>query len=74
MTTAASAASDPALPLSPPERASACSRVSVVSTPNAHGTPVYRPTALRPVAAALQMWSKWAVSPRMTTPRAMIAA
>ena len=55
ITTAASAASQPALPLSPPERASACARSSVVSRPKATGTPVSRPIRIRPWEAAAQM-------------------
>ena len=47
----ASAAWRPESRLPPPARASACSMVSTVSTPNAHGTPVVQLDVLMPRAA-----------------------
>ena len=49
---AARAASSPLLPSAPPARASACSTSSVVSTPNATGTPVSRITSRTPSVTA----------------------
>ena len=48
----ASAAWRPWSRLPPPERASACSIVAQVSTPNAHGTPVSSWTRITPLAAS----------------------
>ena len=48
--TATRAASAPLLPSLPPARSTACSSVSVVSTPNATGTPVSLATRARPAA------------------------
>ena len=51
---AAWAAWRPESRLSPPLRASACSLVSTVSTPKAHGTPVRSWTSCNPRAASAQ--------------------
>ena len=53
----ATAALRPWSRLSPPERASACSIVSQVTTPKAHGTPVWSWTLWIPRAASAQTWS-----------------
>ena len=53
----ASAAWRPESRLPPPERSSACSIVSTVSTPNAHGTPVVSWTSWMPRAASAQTQS-----------------
>src|ERR1700694_2211637 len=70
---AASAASAPLLFFGP-DRASAWSLSSVVSTPKAMGTPVSSCTCIRPEAACIATTSKWNVSPRITQPRQMIAS
>ena len=57
-----------------PERAAACASVSVVSTPNAIGTPVSPAAAMTPCATAEEMYSKCGVSPRITQPRQTIAS
>ena len=54
ISTAAAAASAPLLPCAPPARASACSSVSAVTTPNATGTPVSRAASVMPRAASAQ--------------------
>src|ERR1700694_4141073 len=70
---AASAASAPLLFFGP-DRASAWSLSSVVSTPKAMGTPVSSCTCIRPEAACIATTSKWNVSPRITQPRQTIAS
>src|SRR5262245_23028787 len=65
---AASAASSPRLPTSPPARAHACSSVSAVITPKVVGTPVVSATCRIPAAASRATCSKWGVWPLMTTP------
>src|SRR4029453_434335 len=69
ISSAVTAASYPLLPASPPARASACSMVSVVSTPNATGRSWPRATAAIPLAASPATKSKCGVSPRTTAPR-----
>src|SRR5439155_12779382 len=58
MSIAAAAASRPLLSGPSPARSSACSRVSVVSTPNVIGMPVSPAAAVMPCAAARAMYSK----------------
>src|SRR5882724_1623868 len=65
---AASAASSPRLPTSPPARAQACSSLRAVMTPKVVGTPVVSATCLIPAAASRATNSKCGVCPRMTTP------
>src|SRR5690606_4424739 len=71
---AASAASTPLLPCSPPARASAWSTSSQVSTPNATGTSVSRTISRTPSVTALHTYSKCGVPPRITTPRVTSAS
>src|SRR6476659_6188485 len=68
------AASHPLFPCSPPARANACARSSVVRTSKMHGTPVVRPTSEMPRAASAATRSKWEVSPRITAPRQISAS
>src|SRR6266550_1343881 len=68
------AASHPLFPCSPPARANACARSSVVRTSKMHGTPVVHPTSEMPRAASAAPRSKWEVSPRITAPRQISAS
>jgi hypothetical protein len=58
---AASAASSPRLPTSPPARAHACSSVSEVITPKVAGTPYSSATCRIPEAASRAICSKCGV-------------
>ena len=71
---AAAAASLPLLPTAPPARATACSCVFAVMTPNATGTPVSSATSVQPRAASAQTNVKCGVSPWITQPRQITAA
>src|SRR5919106_2367630 len=71
---AASAASCPRLPTSPPARAHACSSVSAVTKPKVAGTPVSSATRWMPAAACPATKSKCGVSPLITQPTQMIPA
>src|SRR5436853_2580082 len=74
ISSAAAAASRPLFPAPGPERSTACSSVSVVSTPKAIGTPVAEAARAMPSAAASAMYSKCIVSPLMRQPRQTTAS
>src|SRR5690554_1078823 len=74
ISSAEKAASAPLLPALVPERSMACSMESTVSTPKATGTPYSMDTWARPLVHSPATYSKWGVPPRITAPRAMMAA
>src|ERR1043165_8500607 len=74
ISSAAAAASRPLFPAPAPERSTACSSVSVVSTPKAIGTPGAEAARAMPCVAASAMYSKCIVSPLMRQPRQTTAS
>ena len=74
ISTAAEAASNPLFSRPSIARSSACSHVSVVSTPNAIGTPVSPAACCMACATESEMYWKCGVAPRITHPKQTIAS
>src|SRR5690606_18246830 len=74
ISSADNAASTPLLPALVPERSMACSIESTVSTPKATGTPNCIETCAKPLVHSPDTYSKCGVPPRITAPKAIIAA